>query len=76
MIKKDLSFMKNDKNEDEFWLDPKYMDANEAGFGLLLTAVQRKTRTHLTSAMNLALSGPAKPTNHNEDTKDDKDSTS
>ena len=66
--------MKNDKNEDEFGLDPKYMDANEAGFRLLSTTVKRKACTHLMNTMNLALSRPAKPTNHNKDSEDNKDS--
>ena len=74
MTKKDLSFMKNEDNEDEFWLDPKLMSANEAGVRMLSTAVRKKACTHLTNAMILAQSGPAIPTVQDEDSKDDRDS--
>ena len=67
---KDLSFTKNDEDEDGFWLDPKHMDANEAGFRLLSTTMKKKVCTHLTNAMNLALSGPVKLTNLEEDSED------
>ena len=72
MTKKDLSFIKNDDNEDEFWLNPKLMSANEAGFRLLSTAVRKKARTHLTNAMNLAQSGPAIPTVQDKDSDDNR----
>ena len=72
MTKEDLSFMKNDEDEDEFWLDPRHMDANKAGFRLLSTAVKKKAQTHLTNTMNIAPSGPAKPTDLEEDPEDDK----
>ena len=51
MVKKELSIIKNNDDEDEFWMHPKYMVANKARFLLLSTAVKSKACAHLMSAM-------------------------
>ena len=63
MTDKELSYTKWPGEEDEeFWIDPKHMEANLAGFQLLSAAVRKRARTRLNSAMNKAVKGPNQPT--------------
>ena len=58
MTKRELSFTTwPNKEHDQFWIDPKYMAVNIAGFQLLSAAVHKRARTHLntTSAMLLSI---------------------
>ena len=71
MTDKELSYTKwPGEEDDEFWIDPKHMEANLAGFQLLSAAVRKRARTRLNTAMSKAIKGPNQPTVH-EDTDDD-----
>ena len=73
-MKKEMLFTKWGNNEEEqFWIDPKHMAANEAGFRLLSAAVRKKACTHLNNTMNQAKSGPHQPTIHKETSDNDID---
>ena len=72
MTTKELSFTKwHEDDDDEFWIDPKNMDANLAGFQLLSAAVRKRARTRLNTAMSKAIKGPNVPAVHESSDDDD-----
>ncbi len=57
MTNKELSFTTwlGDDEKEEFWIDPKHMEANLAGFQLLSAAVRKRARMCLNTTMNKAI---------------------